>query len=153
MSHNDFAKRLGWFLDNSIRLPGGYRIGVDGLLGLIPGLGDAIAGLLSGLILFQAHRAGIPTPIKLRMLINILIDTSIGAIPVFGDIFDFVWKANQRNADLITAYQQHPDKVKRHSLVGSLLFLIILIIALVLMIWLAIWIASNLWSLLITSVT
>lgn len=147
----DFAQRLGWFLDNSIRLPGGFRIGVDGLLGLIPGVGDAIGGLLSGMIIYHAHQKGVPLLIKLRMLINILIDSSLGAIPIIGDIFDFVWKSNQRNADLMAAYQQRPEQVKRRSLVENLIFFTLLIVILAGTIWLAIWIASILWAVLMTA--
>ena len=148
----DFVQRLSWFLDNSIRLPGGYRIGVDGIIGLIPGIGDAIGGFLSGLIIYHAHKTGVPPLIKLRMLINVLIDSTLGAIPVLGDIFDFVWKANQKNADLMAAYQQKPEQVKRRSLVETVIFFTLLVLILAAIIWLTLWIASSLWTLITTSI-
>ncbi|HCO01485.1 MAG TPA: DUF4112 domain-containing protein, partial [Methylophaga sp.] len=100
-----FVERLSWFLDESITLPGGYKIGLDGFIGLIPGIGDFIGGLLSSVIIYKAHQIGVPRMILGRMVINMMIDTVLGAIPVAGDVFDFVWKANKRNAALLDKYQ------------------------------------------------
>lgn len=122
----DFQRRhrLSWLLDNSIRLPGGFRIGIDGLIGLVPGVGDMLGGFLSTLILYQAYRRNIPKMVLARMLINILIDTGIGAIPIIGDLFDFWWKANMRNARLIDRYQQEPGKVYRQSTIATIGFIL-----------------------------
>lgn len=122
----DFQRRhrLSWLLDNSIRLPGGFRIGIDGLIGLVPGVGDMLGGFLSTLILYQAYRSNIPKMVLARMVINILIDTSIGAIPIIGDLFDFWWKANMRNARLIDRYQQEPGKVYRQSTIATIGFIL-----------------------------
>ncbi|TQV71154.1 DUF4112 domain-containing protein [Exilibacterium tricleocarpae] len=99
---------LSWLLDSSIPLPGGYRIGLDGVIGLIPGVGDAIGGGLSAWIFYQAVKLGVPKTVLWRMLANILIDTVVGAIPIVGDLFDFVWKANQKNAELLENHRRLP---------------------------------------------
>ena len=96
---------LSRLLDEQFRIPGTtQRIGLDGLLGLIPGVGDAAGAILSAYILYEAIRLGAPTSVLLRMVANIGIDAVIGAIPVAGDIFDVVWKANKKNAALLHAY-------------------------------------------------
>ncbi|MEM1230615.1 MAG: DUF4112 domain-containing protein [Pseudomonadota bacterium] len=100
--------RLAWLLDNSIPLPGGYRIGVDSLVGLVPGLGDALGLGTSSYIFLQAWRAAVPGAVLLRMLLNVLIEAVIGVIPVLGDLFDMVWKSNTRNATLLRAYAAQP---------------------------------------------
>lgn len=96
---------LSRLLDEQFRIPGTtYRVGLDGLLGLIPGVGDAAGALLSAYIVYEAIRLGAPSTVLLRMLANIGIDTVGGAIPVVGDIFDMAWKTNKKNAALLHAY-------------------------------------------------
>lgn len=135
-----FVECLSWFLDESIPLPGGYRIGLDGFIGLIPGVGDFIGGLLSSVIIYKAHQLGVPRMILGRMIINMMIDTVLGAIPLAGDVFDFVWKANKRNATLLNEYQQQPQKIYRKSLLENIVFIAVLLGILVLMIALIGWI-------------
>ena len=99
------VRLLSRLLDEQFRIPGTrYRVGLDGLLGLIPGVGDAAGALLSAYILYEAMRLGAPSTVLLRMVANIGIDTVGGAIPVVGDIFDIAWKANKKNAALLHAY-------------------------------------------------
>jgi hypothetical protein len=93
-------ERLSWLLDRAIPI-GRFRIGLDPILGLIPGLGDSVGALLSLYILYEGARLGAPAVILLRMTGNILLDTLVGAIPVLGDVFDFTWQANSRNVRLI----------------------------------------------------
>jgi hypothetical protein len=96
---------LSRLLDEQFRIPGTmYRVGLDGLLGLIPGIGDAAGALLSAYIVYEAIRLGAPSTVLLRMIANIGIDTVGGAIPVVGDIFDMAWKTNKKNAALLHAY-------------------------------------------------
>ena len=103
--------RLACFLDNSIPLPGiDFRIGVDAIIGLIPGIGDAAGTVLSSYILAEAARAGVPKTILLRMGYNIAIESIFGIIPLIGDIFDMTWKANLRNVQLLEAYMDNPHK-------------------------------------------
>jgi Domain of unknown function (DUF4112) len=99
------VRLLSRLLDEQLRIPGmTYRVGLDGLLGMIPGVGDAAGALLSAYILYEAIRLGAPKTVLLRMVANIGIDTVLGAVPVAGDIFDIAWKANKKNAALRHAY-------------------------------------------------
>lgn len=94
-------RRFVTLLDDGFRIPIiGYRVGLEPLLGLIPGIGDVTGFALSGYLIFRATRLGAPRSLITQMVINALIDTAIGSVPVLGDIFDFVWKANRRNLDL-----------------------------------------------------
>jgi hypothetical protein len=93
---------LAWLLDNSIRIPIlNYRIGLDAIVGLIPGFGDIAGSLLSSFIVLQAIRLGVPLGTLVRMVLNIAIEASIGVIPVVGDLFDATFKANARNVGLL----------------------------------------------------
>jgi hypothetical protein len=100
------AKRLGrlrslaWFLDRSIPI-GKWRIGVDPLIGLLPGAGDWIGALLSIYVVYEGARLGLPLRVLGRMGGNVLVETIFGAVPVLGDVFDFAWQANARNVALI----------------------------------------------------
>lgn len=95
-------ERLARLLDSEFRVPGiRFRFGLDGLIGLAPGVGDAVGLALSSYIVMEAWRMGVPPQVLVRMIANILIDSAVGAVPVAGDLFDFVWKANRRNIDLL----------------------------------------------------
>ncbi|MEM9068268.1 MAG: DUF4112 domain-containing protein [Myxococcota bacterium] len=79
---------------------------LDGLVGLvIPGAGDVVTGVGSMTLLFTALREGVPTVILMRMVLNIVVDVMVGVIPFLGDIFDFVWRSNRRNLELIERYR------------------------------------------------
>lgn len=95
-------KRFSTLMDSSVRLPGGYRIGLDGIIGLIPGIGD-LAGMAASLyIIVSAHRLGAGRSTLVRMLFNVGLETVIGSVPLAGDIFDMAFKANNRNMQLLT---------------------------------------------------
>jgi len=92
-------------LDASIRVPGTrFRFGLDPVLGLIPGLGDFAGAALSGYIVYEAWRLGVPRRALARMIANIGLETAIGTVPVAGDVFDAAWKANLRNLDIVRRY-------------------------------------------------
>jgi hypothetical protein len=110
-----FLSRL---LDDKFRVPGTtYRVGLDGLLGLIPGIGDALGLLLSAYILFEARNLGAPPSVLLRMVTNIGIDALVGTIPLLGDVFDLAWKANRKNMALLQTYQNEtkPSKMRESA--------------------------------------
>ena len=91
--------------DNSIGIPfTKYRIGAEAVIGLIPVIGDAAGLVLSGYVLLEAQRAGASKEVKLRMLRNMAIDFLGGLLPVVGDAFDAVYKANTRNTKLLKIY-------------------------------------------------
>ena len=94
-------RKLSRFLDNSILLPGGYRIGMDPLIGLIPAAGDLIATGLSFWIIYDAALLGVPKRILGKMLVNVAVEMVVGSVPGLGDIFDAAWKANARNLKLV----------------------------------------------------
>lgn len=125
-------RRLAWILDRSIPLGGGYRIGLDPILGLIPGLGDWLGAALSLFLVHEAVRLGVPASVVARMVLNILIETAVGAVPVLGDVFDAAWQANQRNLRLVERHHdphRPPRSLRRLALgfaVGAILFLIVL---------------------------
>ena len=106
------ARLFAYVLDNSIRIPGtSFRIGLDPLIGLIPGLGDAITGLSGTLILLLAGQLQIPKIVLVRMALNIALNSLGGAIPVVGDLFSAWFKSNLRNLDLLERYTApgHPS--------------------------------------------
>ncbi|GAA0554341.1 DUF4112 domain-containing protein [Halorubrum ejinorense] len=93
---------VAYVLDEGVRVPFiGYRIGIDPLLGILPGAGDVLSGGLSLYIVVEAARLGVSVTTLLRMIANISLDVVAGTIPVVGDLFDVVWKANTRNFELV----------------------------------------------------
>jgi Domain of unknown function (DUF4112) len=95
-------RALALLLDNALPIPGtSYRIGIDPLLGLIPGIGDLLTFGLSVFIVAEAKKLGAPPELLRRMHVNILIDLVAGTVPILGDIFDAGWKANSRNLALL----------------------------------------------------
>jgi hypothetical protein len=98
-------RKLSRVLDNAIAIPGtSFRIGLDPILGLIPGAGDFIGTALSAYIVIEAARLGIPRAALGKMVSNILLESLVGTIPVLGDWFDFAWKANTKNMELLEAH-------------------------------------------------
>lgn len=92
-------------LDSQFRIPGtGVRIGLDGLLGLIPGAGDAAAALAACYLIYLAKQLGAPRWLLARMVLNVGIDSALGTVPLIGDVFDVAFKANRRNAELLKRY-------------------------------------------------
>src|ERR1700724_2962917 len=97
--HLDYIASL---LDDMFRIPGTkIRFGLDALIGWVPGIGDAIPRIASFLIVFASWRRGAKAVTLMRMIANVLLETAIGAIPVAGDVFHIVWKANRRNYRLL----------------------------------------------------
>lgn len=98
--------RLTYYLDQFFRIPGTQiRFGLDPLLGLLfPGGGDAISSLLSGYLIWRSIRYGLPKIVVARMVLNVGLDYVLGSLPVIGDLFDFGFKANQKNLNLVRKY-------------------------------------------------
>lgn len=123
---------MAWLLDSSIRLPGGFRIGVEALLGLVPFIGDAVGVVLSGYIVSQAARVGVPHSVLLRMMLNVALEGLVGLVPLLGDVFDAVWKANLRNVQLLGQHLDNPVRTARTSrwLLAAFLLLFVVLVAL-----------------------
>lgn len=145
------VRALGQLLDNSIPIPGtNKRIGLDSVIGLIPGVGDMIGGVLSGYIVLEAARARVPLPTLVRMLANVGIDTLIGVVPVAGDLFDAAWKANVKNVVLLQGHLVTSDetaKPRRSAIGASLLALTVLALIVIGGIVVAIYLGRLLWGL------
>jgi hypothetical protein len=101
----EILERYGRFthlLETAFRVPGtNWRFGIEPLIGLIPGIGDMTGAILGGYGLLVARRLGAPSSVQWRMLVNIALDALVGAAPVFGDWFDFAFKAHVRNRQLL----------------------------------------------------
>lgn len=98
-------RALAKLLDEAVTLPGtNVRVGFDSLLGLVPGVGDVLTGMLSAYIVLQASKLGVPKRILLRMVFNVGVDVLVGTVPVAGDVFDVIWKANKKNLALLEKY-------------------------------------------------
>ncbi len=109
-------RRLGYLLDNSIPIPGtGFRIGLETIVGLVPGVGDLVGGGFSLYIILQAARMGVPASLLARMGWNLLVDVVVGAVPFLGDLFDAGFKANLRNLALLERHAQGPAQSRRAS--------------------------------------
>jgi Domain of unknown function (DUF4112) len=132
------------FLDDCFNIPGTrIRLGLDGLIGLVPGLGDILAGIASSVLIVAAWIRGVPYVTLVRMLVNLGIAVVIGAVPIFGDIFDIAWQPNRRNYRLIVRHLREPH---RHTgkdyafllcLLGAILALLLtpVIVLLLLFVW------------------
>ncbi|MEJ6402184.1 DUF4112 domain-containing protein [Yoonia sp. 2307UL14-13] len=112
--------QLEWLadqMDNLVRIPGTrVRVGLDSILGLIPGVGDVVSLAPAALIIHRSHRMGASKPVLRRMVWNTFIDALIGSIPLVGDIFDIGHKANKKNVALL---QQDLEKKKVHEAAPS----------------------------------
>jgi hypothetical protein len=96
------VRQIRKWMDEIITIPGTkIKVGLDPILGLIPGVGDLSTAAVSGYLLSAANRLGVPTIVMVRMLMNVAIDTVLGLIPFVGDAFDVVHKANAKNAALV----------------------------------------------------
>lgn len=95
----EWVDKLAWLMDRSIPI-GRWSIGLDGIIGLVPGLGDFVGVLIAGLIVAAGVRARLPRSAIARMIANVAVDGVIGAVPLLGDIFDMTFKANTRNVEI-----------------------------------------------------
>src|SRR5690242_9906314 len=124
---------IATWLDDRFQIPGtGIRFGLDALIGWIPGIGDALATVASLFIVFAAWRRGAARITVLRMMLNLSIEDTLGAIPIIGDIAHVAWKANRRNYNLLI---RDPQSRRRDTLqdwlfvVGALSVMLILFLA------------------------
>jgi hypothetical protein len=120
-------RQLSQLLDGAIVIPGTkQRVGLDPILGLIPGGGDTVSAALSGYIIIEAARMGLPRAALMRMVTNLVLDTVVGSVPVLGDIFDVFSKANLRNMQIVESHAQAPAP----SAKADKLFIALLIVGL-----------------------
>ncbi len=131
-------RALATALDARWRIPGTpIRFGWEAVIGLLPGIGDGMAGLIGGYGLYAAWRLGAPGPVLARMLLNLAVETVVGSIPVAGDLFDVGFRANLRNVALLERWLSNPGETGRRSqrllaaivvaLLGTVLMAIVLV--------------------------
>jgi len=107
---------LATLLDTAFILPGtNVRFGFDALIGLVPGIGDAITTAISLYIVHEARQLGAPAHLILRMLANVALDGFVGAVPLVGDAFDVLWRANRRNVRLLREWLAREDAYWRRG--------------------------------------
>ena len=124
----DWAERMVRFLDDGFTVPGTkFRVGFDAILGLVPPIGDVVTTASSVALLWVAWKRELPYPVLARMVGNLAIDAIVGSVPILGDLFDFVFKANRRNLDLIEQYTGGRREVGRSGKV----FLLLIVAAIV----------------------
>jgi hypothetical protein len=112
------------WLDEAFRVPGtGLRVGWDPIIGLLPWAGDVLTALFACGVIVQAHQMRLPRVVQLRMLLNVVIDLTVGAIPFLGDVADVFWKSNSRNFALLEthAYEVRPPSRGDWLFVGAVL--------------------------------
>lgn len=124
-------RTLSWLLDRSIPV-GRWRIGLDPIIGLLPGAGDWIGALLSFYVLYEGARLGMPVGVLCRMAGNILAETIVGTVPFLGDLFDFVWQSNTRNLALIEQHYRPDFRARPLRKIGmALMVFFFLLLALI----------------------
>lgn len=120
--------QLAFYLDDLFRVPGvGWRFGLDALIGLVPNVGDTLTSFASFYILLAGVRYGVPKITLLRMAFNIGLDYFVGSIPLIGDAFDFVWKANKQNMELIRTRAAGKGKGKKSDYVFVIALIVLLV--------------------------
>lgn len=128
---DESLEQLSWLMDDLIRIPGvGWRVGLDALVGLIPGFGDTATSLVSFYILAAAVRYRVPKVTLLRMGLNLGVDYLVGSLPIVGDLFDAWWKSNQRNVALLSKRATVSASEARQGKLSDWLFVGLIIVVL-----------------------
>ena len=125
------SRRLSTLLDSAVTIPRTQiTVGLDPILGVVPGVGDIVPTAASAYIVAQAAALGAPRATLLRMCLNLLLDAAVGSIPFIGDAFDVVWRANDRNVRLLESRLADPTGEQRDrravAVVGAVVFLVVL---------------------------
>ena len=145
------SRWIAWLLDECIRIPGtNIRIGLDPILGLVPGGGETVSSVVGAFLLADASRRGIPFRTLFKMAGNLMLNAGIGAIPGIGDLFSLWFKSNSRNFDLMRHYIESPDGKQAAGgwgpffLVMTLIIIVmVIVICLNLLMW---WLFLGLWA-------
>ena len=140
--------RMTHALDELIAVPGTpVRVGLDPIVGLIPIVGDAVAGIVGAWVIAEAARFGVPRLVLGRMVVNLVIDLAIGAIPLLGDLFDIVFRSNSRNLALFRRHALDPAASTR----GEQTFFLGLFLLLIGLAWLLFTALGAVWQFLTTT--
>jgi Domain of unknown function (DUF4112) len=142
LQSNEHLDYIASLLDDMWRIPGTkVRFGLDALIGWIPGVGDAMAGAASCVIVFASWRRGAAPVTLARMVANILLETTVGSVPMVGDAFHVFWKANRRNYRLLIREKEQPRMKTWRDWIFLLIIMVgalaVIAIPIVILIWLA----------------
>src|SRR5215217_5886610 len=138
--------QLSRAMDGLFRIPGtGWRIGLDALVGLIPGVGDFATTAVSLYILAAGVRYRVPKVTLLRMASNVAVDYLLGSVPIVGDLFDAAWKSNQMNVELLKRRASVTPEEAKHGRLGDWLFLAVIVLGLLVLLFGSV--ALSLWLL------
>jgi hypothetical protein len=140
------AELLAKILDTTVKIPGtSLYVGLDPLLGLIPGIGDMLANLIGTVILILAARLQVPQIVIARMSLNLLINGTIGAIPILGDLFSIWFRSHARNAELLRRAAAQPYRETQQARIYVACIIAGTVLLLVLLIVLVMWVIAKLW--------
>ncbi len=137
------VEALARWMDYAFVLPGGFRFGMAGLIGLIPGIGDLIDALLSVYIVYRAIQLKIPRVAIARMMVNVGIEGLAGAVPFLGDLFDVAFKANRRNYLLLRSHLNDPKRQRAHDWIFLIITLLIVAVSIALPVYALILLARH----------
>jgi hypothetical protein len=141
------AERLAKILDTTVKIPGTpFYVGLDPLLGLIPGIGDMLANLIGTVILILAARLQVPQIVIARMSLNLFINGTIGAIPILGDLFSIWFRSHARNAELLRRAATQPYRETQQARIYVACIIAGTVVFLLLAIAVILWIVVKLWS-------
>ena len=126
------VEALARWLDYAFALPGGFRFGMAGVIGLLPGIGDVLDALLSLYIVLRAIQLGVPRVALARMLVNVGIEALAGSVPFLGDLFDVAFKANRRNYQLLKSHLFQPQRQKRQDWLFLILTVVLVLASIIL---------------------
>lgn len=141
------AELLAKILDTTVKIPGTpFYVGLDPLLGLIPGIGDMLANLIGTVILILAARLQVPQIVIARMSLNLLINGTIGAIPILGDLFSIWFRSHARNAELLRRAATQPYRETQQARIYVVCIIAGTVVLLLLAIAAICWIVVKLWA-------
>lgn len=131
-----WVRRFAWVLDDAFPVPGlaGRRVGVDGLIAIVPVVGDLAGIVLAMVVVVVGVASGVSVPTVLRMLVNIGIEALVGLVPLLGTVFNMVWKANNKNVALIEADLADRRRTRRSSVLVLATVVFVLLAALVMVV-------------------
>ena len=109
--HDPRLESIAALLDTAFLVPGtNIRFGLDGLIGLVPGIGDTLTTAMSCWLIYEAHQLGAPRQLITRMIGNVALDGFVGSVPLIGDAFDVMWRSNRRNMKLLREWLERNER-------------------------------------------
>lgn len=140
-------RSLTHLLDNALPIPGTkFRIGIDPIIGLLPGGGDVAMSFVSSYILIEAARLGLPRSSLLRMLWNLILDALLGIVPMAGDFVDLAWKANSKNLALIEAHLAKPGQQRKADYLFVALLILVFLAVVIAIGTLTVFLIRTIWT-------